>query len=43
MSLLPASWRIQLVPWLLVLATVLVAPAAHAQDDDAQVPRRRFT
>jgi hypothetical protein len=39
MSVLPASWRIRSVPWfasiLLVLATVLVAPAAHAQDDDA--------
>jgi hypothetical protein len=39
MSLPPASWRNRLMPWfasiLLVLATVLVAPATHAQDDDA--------
>jgi hypothetical protein len=39
MSLLPISWRIRSMPRFasifLVLATVLVAPAAHAQDDDA--------
>lgn len=39
MSLLPAFWQIRLAPCFasisLVLATGLVAPAAHAQDDDA--------
>jgi hypothetical protein len=39
MSLLPAFWRFRSTPGFatifLVLATVLVAPAAHAQDDDA--------
>jgi hypothetical protein len=39
MSLLPASWRIRSTPWFasifLVLAIASVAPAAHAQDDDA--------
>jgi hypothetical protein len=39
MSLLPASWRIQLAPWFasifMIVATLLVAPVAHAQDDDA--------